>query len=89
MGGGLFLIFFGLAVSAVGLFGIVRKLPPIQPRRPEDGVSMIELAISAVDPNFVPAGEMRWERKLDKLICWFGLFIGFAMVGLGLAYGDF
>jgi hypothetical protein len=88
MSSGIFIAALGLAVIAVGLFGILRKLAPIQPRRPEDGISLIELGISKVDPNFVPAGEQPWERKFDKLICWLGVFIGIAMVGIGLTYAQ-
>jgi hypothetical protein len=85
--GGIVLVALGLVLSGVGMVALRSKQPLPRAWQPGDKVSMIELGMSAVDPNFVPAGEMRWEQQLNRLLCWFGFFVGVALVCVGLWYG--
>ena len=85
---GIVLVAIGLIIAAISGFALRRRLAPVRPWQPGDGISLIELAVSKIDRNFVPAGEMQWERKTDRLICWFGLFVGVALVLVGLWYGQ-
>ena len=85
--GALILAGVGAVLTLIGTIALRRKQPLPRPWQPSDGISLIELGVSAVDPNFVPAGEMRWEQHVNRLICWFGLFAGIALVCVGLWFG--
>ena len=81
---GIVLTIGGLLLVALGIFALTRRERPLRRWRPGDRISLIELGISKIDPNFRPAGEQPWERKFDRLLIWTCLFGGVVLAGVGL-----
>ena len=86
-GGALLLIGVGAVLLIAGAVGVLRKAP-LELRKPDSAISLIEAAVSVVDRDFVPSGETRIERGIYQLICWFGVFAGATLVGVGLWYNQ-
>ena len=86
--GALFLVGVGVLLIVLGVVAVTRRQPLPRGWQPGDKISLIEAGMSAADPNFVPAGEMRWEQHVNRFLCWFGLLAGVALVAVGLWYGQ-
>lgn len=70
-------------LAAIGVIGLARNPRPA--RRP-DRISLIELAVASLDPDFAPLPEQPWEAKLDRLLCWIAVVAGILFVLIGLNF---